>query len=317
MKTRLYRYIITAALAVMTLTGCSNEENSPETAGRKECPEFSAIIGGAQTRVSGTFWEKGDAIGISGAGRTNVCHLTSEGDGAFTVKTDTEQIYFPNEDEVTFTAYHPWNELTDGGTAVKADTKLQDRQKSFDFLWTKATGKKNAPNVEFTFSHIMTKLSLSVKPGDDMTYDDVKGATLSLKGLRHSGSFSISDGSVSVEDAPEGDGVWTFSGNQTTANFDDAAGIVTYSLILFPQEFTDPLKFLAELNLPGDKTYHLEAEIDFTKANSGKDGESAKNECVSGRQYNLSLTLHRTGIAINKSEINPWSEVTGDEIKVD
>jgi len=36
----------------------------------------------------------GDEIGISGGSYTNVCYLTKDGDGRFTVKTPGDEIYF-------------------------------------------------------------------------------------------------------------------------------------------------------------------------------------------------------------------------------
>lgn len=308
------KYLITAAWAIIALTGCGNENNEQEVIGRKDCPDFTATIGGVQTRAYDQKWESADKIGISGANRTNVCYLTNDGDGIFTVNTPGEQIYFQGEGDVTFTAYYPWNELAGGAGTINADTRGQASQKSFDFLWAQASGKKAAPTVAFNFAHKMAKVVLTVKPGKGISYDEVKAARLSLKGFHHTGTFNIADGSTTVKAESEGD--WAFTEGdayKAPAVFDDTQSTVTYSLIFFPQVFQQSVEFLA--GLPEDNNF--KAEIDFTNANSEKDGTSAKDEWVAGRQYNLSVTLNRTSITLGECVINPWTVVTGEEINVD
>lgn len=310
-------YFFPAILALMAATGCSND-NEPGPAGRSESPAFTASIG-VESRAYNDSWEIGDEIGISGAKRNNVRHITNDGDGIFTVKTPGEQIYFQDENDATFTAYYPWNGLAAGSSKIRANTASQSEpeQKKFDFLWAQASGKKDSPNVKFAFSHRMVKLLLTVKPGDGMSFDEVKSASISLGGFRHGGSFDTSDGTATADSGKAVD-KWTFSGGVVApVEINETAKTATFSLILFPQAFSSSLTLLAELDLENNADYRLRAYIDFTSANSGKDNEKAKNEWVAGRQYNLSLTLNKTEISINKCEISPWLVVEGDEITVD
>lgn len=310
-----YFFIIT--LAVMTLGGCRNGESEPDLKVRKDCPDFTATIGHAAARAFDQSWESGDKIGVSGVDRTNVCYITEEGNGSFTVETPGEQIYFQDESEVTFTAYYPWNNLAEGTETVAADTRDQTAQKSFDFLWAQATGKKDAPTVSFNFAHKMAKVSFTVKKGEGMSYEEVKAASLSLAGFCHTGSFNVSDGSTTIDEDIDEDEItegWVFTDQAIQAEYNENEGTVTYSLIFFPQVFDDKVTFLAELDLPDDNIYNLRAEIDFTNANSAMDGAEAKNEWVAGRQYNLSMTLHKTEIALVQCEIESWNEVDDDLI---
>lgn len=304
------KYFIPAALAIMTLVGCVNEESGPEVTGSKDCPDFTATISAVGTRAFDRSWEQGDRIGISGCGRTNVCHHTSAGDGNFTVTKTGSQIYFQSDAETDFTAYYPWNDLAEG-VAINADTRSQTEQKNFDFLWSKASGKKDAPNVAFTFAHRMAKVVLTIHPGSGMSYEEVKRARLSLGGFRHTGAFNPADGSTTVTGVAE---PWDFS---DFAQFNDTEKTLTFSLLLFPQRHNEPLEFLAGLEMPGNQSLSLKAAIDFTNANRGKDGSDAKNEWVAGRQYNLSLTLNKTEISVGECVINPWTEIKGDDITVD
>lgn len=301
--------VILFAAAALALTACSNEDNDGvQGDDSQNTPRFSATIGTSQSRAFDTFWEAGDAIGISGTTGsmtyTNVSYTTG-GDGNFTVTTSGTEIYYQDNSSVTFTAYYPYD-----ATSHTADTWMQARQKHFDFLWSQATGSKVSRDVVFSFAHRMSKLVLTVKRGADISFDEVKSAVLSLEGFRHEGSFNVTDGST------------TASGNTSTFDFANAAttdhnapfktnenaGTVTYTLIFFPQEFTATLPFTATIT--GMQSFT--AALDFTSANAIKDAE-AKNEWVAGRQYNLGVTLNKTSISVNGCTIQPWDEVNGGE----
>lgn len=314
MRTTSKYIFLSASVVMMMLAGCGNRENEPQMNSSKATPSFTATI--AHSRAFDQSWEQGDEIGISGCGRSNVCYVTPEGDGSFSVKTPGDQIYFQNESETEFTAYYPWNNIADGTEKIKSDTQNQTQQKSFDFLWAKASGQKDAPSVLFRFSHMMSRLSLTVKPGDGMSFDEVKAASLSLGGFIHTGSFNTADGTA-VADVGVATDKWVFTGGVAPVSINETDKTATYSLLFFPQVFSEPLPFQAELNLVGNDSYHLRAQIDLTSANREKDGTDAKNELVAGRQYNLSLTLHKTDITISQCVINPWTDVTGDDIIVD
>lgn len=294
------KYFITAALAIIAFTGCSNEDNNPDISGKKDSPTFTATIGSGQARAYDESWESGDRIGISDGNRTNVCYLTTQGDGNFTVETYGDQIYFQDDNEVAFTAYYPWNTLEEEAGAINADTRDQTGHKNFDFLWARSTGKKENPSVTFKFAHRMAKVVLTVKLGNGVIYDELKASRLSLDGLLHKGKFNISDGGTTIADGSEGQ--WAFS---DVAPATETESSITYSIIVFPQVLRELLKFTAEL--PGNNT--LRAEIDFSNANSAIDGTDAKNELVAGRQYNLSVTLHKSGVSLDKCVINPWEDV--------
>lgn len=311
-----YITFISSVFAVMLLTGCSKEESDPIIIGRNDCPDFTAVIG-EMSRATDTTWELNDKIGITGGSGSNACYVTSAGNGRFTAESNDNRIYFQDENEITFTAYYPWSNLSAGNTVVTADTKRQtlNDQKGFDFLWAQAKGKKDAPNVSFTFAHMMTKVLFTVQPGEGMTYNEIKAASLSLSGVRHSGGFNISNGTVALSGNASDN--WVFTGNNAPVIYNDSQQSATYTLILFPQTFDAPVSFVAALDLPGDKEYHLRADIDFTNANREKDNARAKNEWVAGRQYNLSLTLHKTDITLSNSVITPWTEVSDNEIDVD
>lgn len=311
------KYLIASAFALLTLAGCGND-NEPEIAGRKNAPDFTATIDGVYGRAFNQSWEAGDQVGISGSGRTNVCYITTDGQPDFTAETSGDEIYFQDEKEVTFTAYYPYANLAENATAITADTKSQTAQKTFDFLWTQAKGSKNNPDVNLNFAHKMVKVVLYLKPGNGMTYDEVKNAHLSMKGFHHAGTFNVADGTTAVgADNTDADWVFTDAADKAPVTYNDNEKIVSYSLIFFPQLLAAPVDFNVQLDLTGDSTYNLTAKIDFTAANREKDNDAAKNEWVAGRQYDLSLTLNKTDVKLDNCVITPWSVVKGEEIVVD
>ena len=245
--------IFMATLAAAVLTACNNDENNVIDTGSSQATFTAAIDGQVNTRAFDQTWEADDAIGISGTSGsttyTNVQYVTTGGNGnftvgtqgnEFTVGTQGNEIYYQDDNSVTFTAYYPWTNLAADATTITADTRAQASQSDFDFLWSRQTGSKASPNVQFIFAHKMAKLVLTIRKGD---------AVLSLGGFKYSGTFNVTDGTTSTaDDLATG---WTFAGNTTKTGYnaplskDDAAETVSYTLILFPQVFSNSLPITA------------------------------------------------------------------------
>ena len=309
--------LIAATVMAFALTSCNNDEFVPDTGQSTGEARFSASIDAPATRAYNQVWEANDEIGISGTSGdvtyTNVRYFTANADGNFAPNNEADKIYYQTDEEVTFTGYYPWNDLA-GGNTISADTWGQADQNSFDFLWAQAPGKKSKPEVEFSFAHKMAKVVLTIKKGKDVSFEEVKSALLSLEGFKHIGTFDVTTGNTTTTDAITV--MWQFADNTENEAYNApktenaTAETVSYTMIFFPQEFTAPLPFSAELA----NKQELKANLDFTEANRVKDGETAKNEWVAGRQYNLGIVLNKTGIKVTGCEIKPWEEVNGGDI---
>lgn len=306
-----------ATLAAAVLTACNNDENNVIDTGSSQATFTAAINGQVNTRAFDQTWEADDAIGISGTSGstvyTNVQYVTTGGNGNFTVGTQGNEIYYQDDAAVTFTAYYPWTNLAADATTITADTRAQASQSDFDFLWSRQTGSKASPNVQFIFAHKMAKLVLTIRKGDGVSYQEVQDAVLSLGGFKYSGTFNVTDGTTSTaDDLATG---WTFAGNTTKTGYnaplskDDAAETVSYTLILFPQVFSNSLPITA---ITGGQSFS--ATLDFTDANVDAGDTDAQNEWVAGRQYNLSVTLHKTDITVDGCTIQGWVEADGDNV---
>lgn len=302
--------MLAVAATAFLFAGCQNEGISYT----QDEARFSATIDGA-SRAYNQAWEANDEIGIScqtgEVAYTNVCYYTAAGDGSFSPKEESKKIYYQTEEEVTFTACYPWNDLQ-GGNTLTADTWKQAEQTNFDFLWAQAKGKKSAPDVSLGFTHRMAKLVLTIKRGDNVSYDEVKAAALSLEGFKHLGSFDVTTGVAAA--SGENSAKWTFAGNSAAENNapytqDDESSTVVYTLILYPQVLEAPVAFTAQLQ----GGLNFTAGLDFTNVNATKDGSAARNEWVAGRQYNIGIKLNKTGISLEGCTIAAWEEVN-DEV---
>ena len=311
--------ILLGSLAI-ALAACNNDESTVTNTADNGKAVFSASIEGQnKTRALDTTWDKGDQIGISGKTGdktyTNVAYQTTLGDGNFTVLTTGTEIYYQDDKTVDFTAYYPWTNLA-GKTTIDANTWGQAAQKSFDFLYAEGKGSKGNPNVAFKFEHKMSKLALTIRKGDDITFEEVKAAILSLEGFKHTGTFNITNGTTTPKDA--GTVIWQFANNQGEDEsynapyaINDTEQTVTYTLIMFPQTFGgSSLPFYAELT----SDHVLSAELDFTEANGNAGDKDPLNEWKAGRQYNMSVTLNKSSITVNGCTISKWEEANGGNV---
>lgn len=313
--------ILLGSLAI-ALTACSNnDESTAIDTGNNGQALFSASIEGQnKTRAYDRTWEEDDQIGITGTSGdktyTNVAYGT-DGNAAGNFSPVDTPIYYQDDNTVNFTAYYPRKNLAAGTTTIAADTWKQADQKSFDFLYATGQGSKQNFNVAFLFSHKMAKLALTIKKGSDITFNDVTAADLSLGNFMHTGTFNVTAGTTKTDgDRTE---EWQFANNEGDAGYNAPSvqntenETVTYTLILFPQEFESSLPFIA--NLPSGQT--LSAELDFIAANENAGDIAPKNEWVAGRQYNMSVTLNKTSITVNGCTITGWTQVDGGEVYAD
>lgn len=295
------------ALATLLLTACSSEQDTPQQAAGGSRAAFTATIGAA-TRAYDQSWEASDRIGITGKSGeveyNNVAYVTT-GDGNFKAETDGTEIYFQDDAPVTFTACYPWN----ASTTVTANTLEQSKQKTFDFLYAQGTGSKASPKVAFRFTHCMAKVVLTIKKGADVSFDEVKAALPTLGGFMAKGEFDGLTGGTSLTST--GTATLAFAGNAPKTENDDES--VSYTLILFPQEFSGKLPFSAKLE--GRQTF--KTELDFTEANRRAGDETPGNYWTTGRQYNLSVMLNKTALVVDGCTIAPWEEANGGNVDAD
>lgn len=305
--------LLTLFTAALALAACSSSDERTSVSDKVEA-QFVATIDG-KTRAYDTYWDKADQIGVTGTSGekaySNVAYQTAAGDGKFAAVSDGSEIYFQDDNTVSFTAYYPWN----SSTTITANTYNQKQQEQFDFLYASAQGSKASPLVSFRFAHKMSKVMLTLQCGDDVTYEELKAATISLAGFKNNGTFDGLTGMTTTT----GDvtSAWLLAGNTANENYNapistnDTKETVAYQLILFPQDLAQEMTLVATL------AQSFKANIDLTTANKNGGDATPTNSLVAGRQYNLKVTLSKTALIVNDCTIENWDEVDGGTFMAD
>ena len=292
MKTR---HFALAALA-LALAACNNDNEILNNDG-PVAAKFTAGITPV-TRASGTTWDAGDRIGITGIGTVydNVPYILKNG----TFEAEGTVIYFQTTEEVVFRAYYPYSP-TGGPFPVTTDADAQENQPAIDLLFASgATGSTHSPEVSFidktdeggedhSFHHCMSQLTLTFEEGSGVNFDLVKPVGYTLSGLKLEGSFNTATGIAAVGDQAQAEDL--------TITLD---GAVRSSLILIPQE-TNTLSLKVSYN---GQTYYATLTVPQGKLKAGDN-------------YIYTVTVRNKGIEVSKAEIATWNEVNGGSVGAD
>ena len=291
------------AAATLSLAACNNNDDNyidqPVEA------HISATIGqSAVSRASETSWEEGDSIGISMTGNginyVNLKYTTEAGNGIF---TGTGMYFKTHIDPLTLIAYYPFTGSEDTTPEIvevstTADLQNPDGQPTFDFLYANlenVTGRN--PNVEFTFAHKMSKISLIFKNGNVGT-DISRITSYQIDGLILEGTFNPLTGVCSAN----------ADADPSTLALTIPAGTLTKGdelspIIVFPQATAGKT---VTLRIHDNEEQDYICKLDF-----GTEG------LVSGNNYLYTITVSKTGLTVN-STIADWEyKELGSEAKSD
>lgn len=310
------KYFLFAATA-LALAACSNEDDNL-TNGPVEA-RISAGVSTPATRAINDQWEQ-DAIGVmvtkapgsdmeelyknvkytTTANNVTSADFIAEGQG----------IFFQDADETaTFAAYGPYqtsaaNALpgTDGViTGSTAKQSARPEQKAFDYIYaSEATASRSNPIVQFqgnnAFEHRMTRLIIIVKTSaqDGFTTEQVTEGRYSLSGLKHEGTFNVTDGTAKANDDAEVTNDWSLNDNSLITSGETE---LTFTSILYPQTLGSELTFKAVI-----------------------DGQTYTNNQISptleaGKSSTITITVKKTGLEMNGCTVSDWNDgstYTGD-----
>jgi hypothetical protein len=261
--------LLTITIAALTLAAC-NDDACDNTAASAIPLQITAVVqNGTTTRteVTGTSFDGGSSIGVTGGDRSNV-EYTLNG----TTWSSVAPIYYQDTSTKTFSAYYPYSDkVTPEGELVDVDPD--------DYLFASgATGSVGDNNVSFTFYHKMSKIALTFQKGTDVTDDDFSSISkCHICGVYTKGSFNTTDGTTST------------SGNrdvqEVTTSFKGET--LTGSAILYPQTAagTDGIYVVVKVNNVNYKTTLI----------------AVGNSLESGNVYSYTVTINKTGLTVTSS----------------
>lgn len=315
------KYLLIATAATL-LAACSNDENEMNN-GPVEA-RVTAGIDGPVTRAVDNAWSMNNTIGVMVTNAPtstmatlykNVEYTVGSAGTTGTFTAASEGIFFQDASEtVTFAAYSPYQSSADvatlpgtDGTVTGGNTKDQStvaKQEAFDYLFASgATASRSSATVEFKktdasndhqFKHKMSRLILVLKTSatDGFTTDQVFSATYILGGLKHEGTFKVTDGTAAVSPSASAVSDWTITDN--VKENDNTGKTRTYTMILYPQSLSSPLTFSATI---GGQTYVNKSDIQPALA--------------SGTSYTYTITMKKTGLSVSGCTIEGWTNNTG------
>jgi len=277
---------ILSILAAAAILGACNSDESTSVDNTTSAVKFNGGIEG--TRASGTAWTSGDLVGITAAaensGATNYVNeeYSSNASGSFTYQAGDE-IYYKDDNAVDFTAYYPFITTSTTGTApanvsktIAATDESTTGQPAIDYLWAQETGMAKGTTVTFKFAHKMSELTLKFISGTGSP--DITSLSYTLSGIILAGTFNPSTGVAATSGTTTGS--LTMSGVNTSS-----------TLILFPDASTSS----ATLSVTSGSTYKSSFTVPTMAA---------------GNNYEIDVTINKTGLSISGSTITNWGTGT-------
>ena len=293
-----FRFLYIAAAALL-FAACANEEDGIGNNGPVAATVKADIVKNVTRATTGNTWSNNDAIGVyvTSTGYTigNNVKYTTTGDGKF---TSDNPIYFADAREtVNFNAYYPYQENVDGNGIVNNWNMAEVKEGEpcpADFLFANdATATKSSPQVQFTgdnqFKHCMSMIRLTFKAGDGINpYNAILKNQLKLKGIYKTGSINTQTGEVTIY----GDrGIY-----ESDVDNKSLKNGATCEFIVFPQSL-DNNKMDIELEVADNGTINT-----YTTSLPS----STNNEFKGGYLYTYTISIHNTGVVIDKAGITAW-----------
>lgn len=244
------------------------------------------------SRVVGTTWNEGDCIGVTCEDDINIPYKYIGNLSSFAASDENQSIYFLGKQNHLLSAYYPFAEtstLVSNSITVETTSEKQTREKQaeIDFLYATTEAGRGNPNVDFTFSHQMSRIDFKFEGKDGLVLDDI---TYALIGLKLKGTFNTKEGTtVIVEDAP------ALSLSQEIA----AGGSMQTSLIVFPQKVSE---VTFEIEMGGESFIKKIGEMDL------------KSGYIHPYTVTISERDETIYVTIESGEVQGWTEGNRQEI---
>ena len=286
--------MIFAAIAALALTACSNDDDIK--VGGDNAILLTSSLNVAETRaatdIQTSAFDAGETVDVyitehnGGNNPTTYpqpIEYTTGAGGALTVGT---QYYYPTSGNgVNIYALYPATAATGELFTIKEDQSTDANYKASDLMYGKPVANPVSPSanaVDIKFSHLLSKVTINLKPGANVTSLD--GAEVELLGVKPSTTLTASKDGCSIAPA---------SGDATPITVMTATETVTSgSAIIVPQNL--PEMFL-QVTLGGAT---LTGKLD-----------SGAPKLTAGNEYTYDITVNVRGGALEiEGSITPWDD---------
>lgn len=268
------------SLALVAFAASCTQKEAPVTEEERVPIKLSFDL---NTKVTDTYFESGDAVGIYvvGYNGSNPGSLATSGNLYDNVKysyatswTGEQVLYWPDKTTpADFYAYYPYGtpgSVTAYPFAVGSDQSAASAYKASDFVWGKASGVAPTSNVvNIPTRHIMSNAVLYIKPGDGFTAESLASATVAveIRNVKTNAYVNLASGVVTAT----GTASKVVPFNEGTS----------YRAVVVPQTVADGSDLIT-VTVNGT-AYTLKKGFTF----------------VSGKQHTFTVTVNKTGSGIN------------------
>ena len=326
------KYII-LALSVLTMAGCSNDDEASLVQERLPLTFETSLSGRSQvTRAAGSQIETDDELlcyvrhivdGQTDAVQTKLVTIINDEptetlywddfsesteDGSKDLRTDGHglQSYYgycynggtPKTDLVVATGVLCWT--------TAADQTVYDDMKHCDLIWsaeqtaiTYEHAKENEHGkLVVPYYHAMSKFTIVVVAGEGFEATDLNAATVTLKNMNLEGTFTAPNSTVVATGTTE---VKMYANATDTEKSSRAYEAVSVPLVSLTKD-----KLLATINNVDGNNYDIKLTDDILKDwAKGIDNEKSK----SGVNYKLTVTLNKQTITV-VATLADWTDVS-------
>lgn len=201
MKKRMNIFLPMLGIAgfLLVAAGCGSDKDTPDSPSARTALQ---VRSGIQTRASNAEWAKDDAIGIYmlNSGALTVAEDTknrpyiaqaSGGEVAFQPRSADATIYYPMDgSSVDFCAYYPYRELAND--LYELNVSDQRSLPAIDLMTAAAKEHdKDHAAVSFRFFHRLSKLELTIVPGNGVEASELEGLSVQITNQRVTGSYDL------------------------------------------------------------------------------------------------------------------------------
>ncbi len=222
--------ILLYLVVLITLVGCNKEFDDVASTGGEV-----RISSSIATRVSDSQWEEMDEIGVymtsssdDSSQGDNIMYKTTDGTGYF---TSDAPLSYPESGSVNLFAYYPY--------VVDVDLSAYsiDSNHQIDLLYakTESSVSSSSSDVELTFNHLLSKISLSIVPGSSLGYSDLENLSVKLLNINTTANFDINNKKVCDDSLGTNGDISLITKTTTT----EAGTSLSANAIVIPQTLSD------------------------------------------------------------------------------